>query len=223
MLHRALVLLLRINKEGKVISEINKTEYYRGISSLERGGDQPIPFRPRIFWDLYNKKENIVFSDSLSTYLKLLNFNGEEAGQIETKLPEPEKVKQKDFDNWRKRQIKLMKERDSEWYGQFGRVIEKYDKSVHKKKPNISSLEITPDGNILIGVPKTANYWLLDYNGRLITRVSPRGWRFRITKFFIFFITQGKDGNYLVQCMPRKGSEEQDLQRLSKVKSLESQ
>jgi len=154
--------------------------------------------------------------------LNILNYKGKLEKEIKTILPKPEKMQKRDLDQWKEMRKKMYLERKPDLYNRFGRLIEKYDKSVHKKKPDISFLEITPDGNILIGVPKTSNYWLLDHNRRLITQVSPRGWKLRITEHFIVFTTYSKDENIVIQCMPRKGSEEQDLQRLSKIKSLES-
>ena len=210
--------LVRINSNGKIISEIIKMEYFTMISSISDGATSGLPFIPVFTWTPF-KNSTVIFADGTSKNLKIYDYNGKFIREIVTTLPEPDKVTGKDLNVWRKRREELMTGRDKYWYDRWGKVIEKYKKSIYEKKPNLSGISLTPDGNILITGPsgyeeRKINYWLLENNGKTLTRISLEGWGLRISEHFIFFMTSDEDENILVHCIKRKGTEKEDLSRI---------
>lgn len=97
----------------------------------------------------------------------------------------------------------------------FPRVVEKYKKSIYDKKPNLSGISPTPDGNILVSGPwsedEKTEYWLIDENGKTIALVSLDCEMLRVTEHFIFFSTTDEEGNYLIHCLKRSETESRDL------------
>ena len=221
-LYRSPRALVRINSNGKIISEIIKMEYFTMISSVSDGATSGLPFIPVFTWTPF-KNSTVIFADGTSKNLKVYDYNGKFIREIVTTLPEPDKVTGKDLNVWRKRREELMTERDKYWYDRWGKVIEKYKKSIYEKKPNLSGISLTPDGNILITGPRgyeerKINYWLLENNGKILTRISLEGWGLRISEHFIFFMTSDEDENILVHCIKRKGTEKEDFLRVKNLK-----
>ena len=214
--------LVRVDSKGKVVSEIIKTDYFKTISSVGRGADQWLPFIPIFAWIPF-KEDSIIFSDGLSRNLKVHDHKGRLVHEIKTTLLEPEKVKGKDLDEWKK----MTKETfpDKSWFNRFGGVIEKYKKSIYDKKPNLSGISSTPDGNILVsGIwseGEKTNYWLLDENGKTLAQISLDSVMLRISKHFILLRTTDEEGNYLNICLKRRGTEKEDLLRIKDLKILE--
>ncbi len=214
--------LVRVDSKGKVISEIIKTDYFKTISSVGDGADLWLPFIPVFTWIPF-KKDSIIFSDGLSRNLKVYDYKGRLVREIKTTLPEPEKVKGKDLDEWRKMRKETF--RDKSWFNRYGRVIEKYKKSIYDKKPNLSGISSTPDGNILVsGIwseGEKTNYWLLDENGKTLAQINLDSVMLRISKHFILLRTTDEEGNYLNICLKRRGTEKEDLLRIKDLKILE--
>lgn len=214
--------LVRIDAKGNIVSEIIRTNHFKTISSSGSGADQWLPFFPIFAW-IPLRNNSVIFANGLSQNLKVYDFNGALVREIETSLPEPERVKDKDLDEWRR--IREEAVRDKSWFNRFGRVIEKYKKSIYDKKPNLSGISLTPDGNILASGPRregeNSEYWLFDENGNILTKTSLDSLRLRISKHFVFFSTTDEEGNYLVVCLKRIGSEIEDLSRLKELKILE--
>lgn len=214
--------LVRVDSVGKIVAEIIKTDYFKTISSVGDGADQWLPFIPVFTWIPF-KEDSVIFSDGLSRNLKVYDYEGGLIREIKTMLPEPEKVKGKDLDEW----IKMRKEtfRDKSWFNRFGRVIEKYKKSIYDKKPNLNGISSTPDGNILVSGTwsegEKTNYWLLDENGKTLAQASLDSLMLRISKHFIVFRTTDEEGNYLIICLKRRGTEKEDLLRIKNPKILE--
>ncbi|MBC8359765.1 MAG: hypothetical protein H8E54_12605, partial [Candidatus Aminicenantes bacterium] len=169
------------------------------------------------------KKNTVIFSDGRSKNLKVYNYDGELIREIETTLPEPERVTKKDINAWRERRKELLTERDKYWYSRWGKVIEKYKKSLYEKRPNLSGISITPAGNLLISGTRSyeeeeTNYWLFEENGKTLAQISLDGWNLRISEHFIFFMTSDEDENILAHCLRRTGKEKEDFLR---IKDLE--
>lgn len=211
--------LVKINSKGRIVSEILRTSNIVRISFEKMGADSPIPFTPNFIWIPY-KNETIVFSDGLSRSLKVYNHQGKLIRKIKTPIPEPEKVTKKDLDKWKKRRKEAFSHRAGgvEWYKRFGKVIEKYKKSIYKKKPNLSDMSATPDGNILLCSPRKENkkldYWLINKNGKVLVKIKSNASISKISKHFIFFKIVDEEENTLVCCLKRRGTEIDDLLNL---------
>lgn len=213
--------LVRVNSTGKIVSEIIKTDYFKTISSMDSGADQWLPFYPVFSWIPF-KEDSVIFSDGLSRNFKVYDFEGGLIREIETMLPEPDKVTGKDLDEWRKMRKEAV--RDESRWSRFGRVVERYKKSIYDKKPILSRLSLTPDGNILISSPwregEKTTYWLIDENGNTLAQIGLDSEMLHISKHFIFLRITDKEENYQVVCIKRKGSESKDLLKLEDMEIL---
>lgn len=219
-LYRYPQVLIRINSEGKMVSEIIKTNYFKTISSADSGADQWLPFFPAFAWIPW-KEDKVIFTDGLSKNFKVYDYDGTLVHKIKTMLPNPENVTKKDLEAWRKERKDV--QRDKSWYERFGKVVEKYKKSIYDKKPNLSGISLTPDGNILVSIPGskgegTMNYWLISNSGKTLAQINLNCDMLRISKHFILFRTTEEDGNYLVHCFTRIGNEREDLLRAKEIK-----
>jgi hypothetical protein len=147
------------------------------------------------------------------------DYEGELIREIKTPLHEPEKVTRKDLDRWRDRRKEDIG--DQMWFNRFGTVIEKYKKSVHAVKPNLSGLFLTPEGNILIpGVAEDreedVEYWLLDDEGKSLLQGRTGFFGLRVTRNFVFYGMRDEEENNTLYVLRRKGTEVQDLKRILK-------
>ncbi len=209
--------LMILDAEGKILSRIIRKSHYSRISYYDQGADLGIPFTPIFVWSPF-KSETVIFSDGLSTKLKVIDYEGKLMGEIETPLPEPEKVTNKDLERWKERRKESF--RDKTWYNRFGRVIEKYKKSIHEKRPNLSGIAFTPEGNILISgrwsdEEQSIGYWLLDEEGNSLAQITIEARNLRISRHYIFYGTTDEEGNILVHCLKRGGSEKEDFLRIA--------
>ncbi len=208
--------LVRIDSQGKVVSRLKRTSHITRISYHDDGADSPIPFTPHFAWCPY-KGETVLFTEGLDSNLYVYDYGGKLIRKIKTPLPEPEKVTGKDLDRWRERRRENIG--DQMWYKRFGTVIEKYRKSVHDIKPNLSALFMTPEGNILIsgtteeGV-EGVEYWLLDDGGKALVQGRTYSFGLRITRNFIFYGKRDAEENYSLYALKREGTEVQDLERI---------
>lgn len=209
--------ILRIDSEGKIASEVIKREYFTMISSVGDGATSGLPFTPVFEWIPF-KEDTVIFSDGLSTNFQVYDYQGKLVREIATDLPKPEKVTGKDLNAWRKSREEMMMVRNPDWYNRFGRVIDKYKKSLYDK-PNLDEFTLTPDGNILVAGPTDyeeteGNYWLLDENGKTQAHIKTSVFGLRISEHFIFFYTTDEDMNIFLHCVKRKGSEKEDFLRI---------
>ena len=210
--------LVRIDKEGKVVSRLKKNRYVTRISYRSDGADSPVPFAPRFLWCPYGK-ESVLFSEGLGPILQVYDFEGNLLEEIRSPLPEPDKVTKKDLDRWRERRKENA--RDQEWYQRFGTVIEKYKKSIHEFKPNLGGLSLTPDGNILVtgetgAENEPTEYWLLDKKGNVLLQGSTHTAGLHITRNFLFLGVRDEYGGLKLYAKKRTGSEIQDLTKFLK-------
>lgn len=155
----------------------------------------------------------------MSTKLKVYDYKGKLIKEIDTPLPGPEKITKNDLNEWREERKRGF--RNKAWYNRFGTVIEKYKKSIYKKRPNLDRISLTPDGNILISGlwdddAQKRNYWLLDENGRTIAKIGSEFSYLVISKHFIFYRTTDEEENILIHGLKRMGTEKEDLLRLEK-------
>jgi hypothetical protein len=217
-LHSSPTELVILSPKGRIISRIRKTSYFTRISYFDGGRDSPIPFTPVFLWCPF-KNNTVIFTDGLSTRLKVYNYEGKLIKEIDTPLSEPAKVTKNDLDKWKR--IRKESIRDKQWYNRFGTVIEKYKKSIYEKRPNLEGISLTPDGNIFVSglwddEEQKINYWLLDENGNVLAKISAEFSYLVISKHFIFYRTTDEEGNILIHCLKRGGTEKEDLLRLEK-------
>jgi hypothetical protein len=156
----------------------------------------------------------------MSKNFKVYDYQGKLIRAIKTELPEPDKVTSKDLNAWRRGREESMMARNPSWYNRFGRVIEKYKKSLYDK-PNVNSISVTPEGNFVVEGPvyyeaTEIQYWLLDENGKILAQMRLAGFDVSFTEHFVFFYSRDEDENILVNCVKRKGSEKDDFFRIKK-------
>jgi len=219
-LYKSPIKLFLLDSEAKFVSEIKKTNHYTRISYRPDGADSGLPFTPRFNWCLY-KNKTVLFADGLSNHIEVYDFSGNLLKEILAQIPEPEKVKAKDLDNWREERKQATLGRNPGWYHQFGSVIEKYTSSIYKTKPMIGGLALTPDGNIFVsGVwdseKGTSEYWLLDESGKVLAQMNSAVANITISKSYIFFVTADEEMNVKVRCLKRRANEKEDILKLSR-------
>jgi len=207
--------LVILDSEGRIISRIKKTNYLTRISYVGDGADSPLPFTPSFLWCSF-KNNRVIFTDGLSTKLKVYDYKGILVKEIDTPLSNPEKVTKNDLDEWREERKRGF--RNKAWYNRFGTVIEKYKKSIYEKRPNLEGISLTPDGNIFISglwddEELKRDYWLLDENGKTVAKISTQYFEIEIAKHFIFYRTRDEEENILIHCLKRTGTEKEDLLR----------
>jgi hypothetical protein len=217
-LYRYPTALVKINPKGEIVFEILRTNHVQGISIISDGGTLRIPHAPLFQWVLL-KNNSIIFTEGLTQEFKIYDMNGKITGEIKTPLPAPQPVTAADLDNWR--QDLKSRIRDKGWLNEFGKVMYKYKESIHQKKPNIGSVSLTPNNNLLIiGVrnpgKQTRPYWLIDQKGNTIKTVEitdPIDY-LTISTHFIFAWYTDEDDNPFALCIKRKGTEAEDLARV---------
>ena len=213
--------LVIISPSGELSKEILSTNHVMRISSSQSGADLPIPHIPGFIW-LLLKNNTIAFTEGLSNELKLYDLNGKSSGEIQLPLPPPRPVIAKDLDEWRE---EIKNRPDKEWFNRFGKVIYKYTQSLYSHKSSIGSISLTPGNQFLVAglqdkAMKTCPYWLLDMNGKTVKQVTigPPVYSVKMTRHFIFSFSEDEDENPALLCIPRKGTEVEDLERLSRFK-----
>jgi hypothetical protein len=216
--------LLRIDSDGKVVSEVIKKEYFTMISSVGDGATSNLPFTPVFQWAPF-KNDTVLFSDGMSTNFHVYDYQGNLVREIVTDLPKPEKVTGKDLNAWRKQREEYMMVANPDWYNRFGRVIDKYKKSLYDR-PNMDEFTITPEGNILVAGPTDyenteGDYWLLDENGKTLAHIKTTVGGLRIFENFLFFGTVDENMNIFLHCVKRKGSEQEDFLRIKDIQDFE--
>ena len=214
-LYKSPIKLMRLGAEGTVLAEIRNSEYLTRISNLPGGADSPIPFVPTFAWCL-NKENKVLFCDGQSNSIEVYDLGGKRLPDIQTQLPEPEKVRDKDLDRWREERKQMMMERNPGWWHQFGTVVEKYTQSIYKFKPLIGGLAATPEGNILVSGSwdfenNSHDYWLLNGSGKILAQIKAAAGRIVLSKNFVFVVTSDADGNVRVSCLKRSGSDKDDF------------
>jgi hypothetical protein len=219
-LYKSPRLLARINSEGKVISNITRTEHFTRISSSGDGGDSPIPYTPVFQW-IPSEDETVIFADGMNKKFVVFDYEGNLIREIVTDLSEPDKVTSRDLNAWRTRREELYRDRNPAWWQRFGSVIEKYKKSLYKK-PNLRTISRTFEGNILVSGPSRygepeQDFSLLDDNGKIMAHIRIAGLVEGISENFVFVETVDEEENVLVHCVKRKGSEKEDFLRMKEL------
>jgi hypothetical protein len=216
--------LVIINSKGIIEREILRRRHVSSLSMVSTGADITIPFPPEFLWHQYANM--VIFTDGLSPNLKIFNYAGEKVGEIETPIPGPEKVTKKDLENW-KNSIKesAAYKRHVGLYRISGKILDLYKKSIFSKKPNVSGLSITPDGNILLEGPcynvnQPVHYWLLNKKGKSICEIKLKSQGLRITRNFVLYKNIDVDENETVCLMKRENSEKSDFLKLEREKKV---
>ncbi|MDH7511668.1 MAG: hypothetical protein QHH14_01830 [Clostridiales bacterium] len=216
--HRSLREIALLDAEGQILSRIRQTNHITRISYVHDGADSPIPYTPMFLWCPYDES-SVLFSEGLETNIQVIDYSGKLARKIETSLPKPEKVTGKDLDEWKKQRREMIQSRDPDWWGRFGKVIEKYKKSIYPYKPTIWEINRTPQGNFLIaaridrGQPRRG-YWLMDGDGKQLIKVDTSAWIMGISPHFIFLGEVDEGGIPSIKALERQGREEDDLLNL---------
>jgi len=109
--------------------------------------------------------------------------------------------------------------RNPDWWNRFGKVVEKYKRSIHKKHPILHEIHVTPAGNIFVPLRATKPdgplfYWLLDPAGKTLAQVTIRARRVQVSRSYIFFALVDEDYNSSIYAWPRTGTEKDDLLQL---------
>ena len=214
--------LFLLNDNLDIISRINESENFTRISFHRFGRDAGLPFIPKFLWCSF-KENTVLFTDGMSNKFKVYDYDGKLMKEIITPLPEPEEVSKGDLDRWRaERKEVLLEIQNGSWYRQFGRVIEKYKKSIYPVKPIIDDISSTPDGNVLVsGIwdneAEEVDYWLLNKSGEEILQIRLPFKDVVITNSFIFYKLINEDDIIQVYCMKRTASEANDLMKLQSL------
>jgi hypothetical protein len=214
-LYKSPIKLLRLDAQGKVAAAIKASEHLTRISYRPDGADSPLPYVPSFAWCL-NDKGEVLFAEGLSNAIEVYDLQGERLRIIQTQLPEPEKVKDEDLDQWREERKQSVMERNPGWWHQFGSVVEKYKQSLYKVKPLIGGLAATAQGNVLVSgswdlEENTRDYWLLDGSGKLLAQLETAAGRISITRNFVFVLSTDAEGNARVSGLKRAGSDKDDF------------
>lgn len=220
-LYKSPIQLSRLDSEGKIITKIRDSEHLTRISYRPDGADSPIPFVPSFAWCL-DKENKVLFSDGQSNTIEVLDLTGKRLPDLQTQLPEPEKVRDKDLDRWREERKRMVIERDPGWWHRSGSVVEKYRQSLYKFKPLVGGIASTPEGNILVSgswdlEASFRSYWLLDKAGRLLAQLKGPAGRIILSKNFVFIVTSDPEGNVRVSALRRSGSDKDDLLRSARA------
>jgi len=220
-LYKSPIKLMRLDAEGKIVAEIRNSEYLTRISYRPDGADSPIPYVPSFAWCL-NRENQVLFADGLSKTIEIYELRGKRLPALQTQLPEPEKVRDKDLDRWREERKQAIMERNPGWWHQSGSVVEKYTQSIYKFKPLIGGLATTPEGNILVSgswdsEDDSRDYWLLDGAGKILAQLKASAERILLGKSFVFVVTYDAEGNVRVSCLKRTGNDKDDFLRSARA------
>ena len=214
-LYKSPIKLLRLDSAGKIIADIKSSENLTRISYRPDGADSPVPFVPSFAWCRFNG-DKVLFSDGQSNTIELYDLSGKCLPAIQTKLPEPEKVRDKDLDRWREERKQAVMERNPGWWHQSGSVVEKYRQSLYKFKPLVGGLAATPEGNIVVSgswdlEEGSRDYWLLDGSGKTLAQLKASAGRILLSNKFVFVVTSDAEGNVRVSGLKRTGSDKDDF------------
>ncbi len=214
-LYKSPIKLSRLDAEGRIAAEIRNSEHLTRISYRPDGADSPIPYVPSFAWCL-DKESKVLFADGLSNTIEMYELGGKRLSTLQTQLPEPEKVRDKDLDRWREERQQIMMQRNPGWWHQFGTVVEKYTQSIYKFKPLIGGLAATAEENVLVSGSwnsenNSRDYWLLDGAGKLLAQLKASAERILLGKSFVFVVTSDADGNVRISCLKRSGSDKDDF------------
>ncbi|NIM11710.1 MAG: hypothetical protein GTO45_06420 [Candidatus Aminicenantes bacterium] len=213
--------LVIINHKGEIEKVIRHCSHVYGLSMVATGAAIPIPFQPEFLW--IQSENRVIFTDGLSNKLKIFDYEGKEVGEIQTSLPEPQKVTKIDLGNWKKElKESVGYKRQAGAFKISGKVIDLYQESIFDKKPNVSDISLTPDGNILLEGPnhdkeKPINYWLINKQGKSICQVTLKSHGVRVTGNYILFKKIDAEENETVCFIKRENSEKADLLKLERL------
>ena len=221
--HSSIHELILIDDQGKIVSRGQRTEHYNRISFLEGGADSPLPFAPLFLWAVYEPGK-VLFSEGLGGKFHVYDLAGHLVKEIETPLPPPAKVTGRDLARWRQERKERIAGRNPDWWARFGRVIEKYRKSIYAYKPNIFSLTRTAQGNFLVSSNREATnskavYWLLNSQGKVLAKIETKLWILGISPHFIFFGGLDKEELPFIKAWKRQGTEAEDLLSFQRKKN----
>jgi len=203
-----------LHRSGRADSTGIARESMSTISFIRDGGDIGIPFTPRFMWALTGNG-NILFSEGTSADLVLYNRKGKKIRTIRVPIPAAAPVTKNDLDQWREGLKERFRNRDRSWYKRFGSVIEKYDQSVHRYKPVIHRMDITPDDHIFLQCltkkENTYEYLLTDLTGKPLVRSRSDISRVVLSPNYIVFQTASDEDETELSVLKRNGTEKADL------------
>ncbi len=215
--------LVLIDQNGNTSQPFIEKKIPFSVSETPSQSNSLIPFIPKFLWDMTSDNQ-IVFTLGNTNILEIYNLSGKLIRKIKTPLPEAPKITSRDLDEWKKKEkANLIKKFGNEGFSRKFPAIKRYNESFHERKPIISKISVTPSGNVLICEKKPEEikenkYYLIDFNGKLLTRIETQAYKITISKNFILYVIDDEEENPSVYCMKRIGSEKDDLLRLNNIK-----
>ena len=207
-------IVTKFSPKGKRIKDIYKMT--SDFSASKGGkGEITIPFCNYLYWNIHEDK--IFVRENTDGIVHIFDNDGNLIKDIPSPFP-MEKVTKKDLDTWKKGWKEIV---DKEWYQRFGKVIDKYKKSIHEFKPNLDGMYLTPEENILVSGTEGedySNYWLLDKKGQILVQGRTNSAGLYITPNFLFYGSRDEDGGYQFFAQKRTDSEMQDLKKFLVMK-----
>jgi hypothetical protein len=212
--------LARVDSLGVLISEIARTNYTKLISYSPNGATTNLPYTPVFAWAVLGPGK-VIWSDGMSPRLRILSVSGELIREVETQLPGPAPVSQKDLQRWRANREERIRSRNPAWWDRFGRVIEEYDKPLYDR-PILRDFSTTPDGHLLVESASQSErggsvYWLLDAKGRILDRGTVAAWGMHFSDHYLLFFTRDEEELPQVHALARSSSEVVDLAKMREI------
>jgi len=212
--------LVEMDSEGAILREIVQAQHPSMISFSPNGGTVTLPYSPRFVW-VVRQDKTIVWADGMQPRLGVFDFQGHAIDEIDTQLPLPETVSKKDLKNWCQGMKELLESQDSAWWHRFGRVIEKYEKSLFDK-PVFHRISAAPSEHFLVQGPGNTEtdqpaYWLFDRQGTTIATISADVWKLHISPHYLLFFSEHEDGSIAVNAVSWSGPVGESLSFLEEV------
>ncbi|MEN8154448.1 MAG: hypothetical protein ABFR75_10540 [Acidobacteriota bacterium] len=220
-----LSVLVEIGPGGDIIKKIITRNKVASVSVISSGAMIEIPYQPVFKWVLL--KNRIFFADGLSKRIKEFDLSGKLKRKINTHLPEPENITEKDLMEWRNDNKSYFKNRDKTWFANFGKIFDMYKRSIYKKKPNLSELKIIPGDRILIAESSQENSNIKRYSiiepfekaGNKKFKgffIDLKGSGLEITGNFILIKYKDDEENNIVCCLKRGDDLKRNLGELQR-------
>ncbi len=216
--------LVHMDSQGVILATITQAEHPDMISFIPNGATSNLPFTPLFAW-VVQQDNTVVWGDGLKPHFEILNFDGSTAGMLDTTLPIPEIVTQKDLKKWCQNRKEIFESDNPSWWHKYGRVIEDYDKSLFDK-PIYKDITKAPAGHFLVEGPwntqtELRSYWLFNAQGSIVSSVSANIWNLQISTHYLLYFSRHEDGSTSSNVVTWSGSIDESLSFLEDSKISE--